>query len=156
MQKKKQTGRFWAFFVFSYFGGPTRGREFCNFLKFFRNQKLNTHFFSQTFRAPPGYPSKLPGYPAQKVWFPWFRGTYRTFGPHPFMCKTPTPTENIRTQKFGFVLLFRAWFVGKHFLKHSGNTWCRKICMTDSLIQIYSGRPEKCWVIFCFLLGRTN
>ena len=24
-------------------------------------------FFSQTFRAPPGYPSKIPGYPAQKV-----------------------------------------------------------------------------------------
>ena len=34
---------------------------------FSRGQQLNTNFFSQTFRAPPGYPSKIPGYPAQKV-----------------------------------------------------------------------------------------
>ena len=33
----------------------------------FRGQKLNTNFFSQTFRALPGYPGKIPGYPAQKV-----------------------------------------------------------------------------------------
>ena len=33
----------------------------------FRERKLNTNFFSQTFRAPPGYPGKIPGYPAQKV-----------------------------------------------------------------------------------------
>ena len=63
-------------------------------------------FFSQTFRLPPGYPSKIPEDPAKNVGFPWFRGTYRTFWAPPFTWKTPTPAENIRTQKFGFVLLF--------------------------------------------------
>ena len=46
------------------------------------NEKIEPKFFSsQTFRAPPGYPGKIPGYPAPKVWFLWFRGTYRTFWP---------------------------------------------------------------------------
>ena len=29
------------------------------------------HFFSQTFRALPGYPGKIPGYPAKKSLIPW-------------------------------------------------------------------------------------
>ena len=32
-----------------------------------RERTLNTNFFSLTFRAPPGYPGKIPGYPAQNV-----------------------------------------------------------------------------------------
>ena len=32
-----------------------------------RERKLNPNFFSQTFRAPPGYAGKILGYPAQKV-----------------------------------------------------------------------------------------
>ena len=36
-----------------------------------RGQKLNTIFVFQTFRAPPGYPSKNPGIYHQKVWFHW-------------------------------------------------------------------------------------
>ena len=31
-----------------------------------RGQKLNMNFFSQTFRALPGYPGKIPRYPRQK------------------------------------------------------------------------------------------
>ena len=50
-----------------------------------RERKLNTNFFSQTFRVPPGYPAK-------KVWFPWFRGTYRTFWPPPLHVEDPHPT----------------------------------------------------------------
>ena len=73
------------------------------------NENWTLTFFSQTFRAPLGYPGKIPGYPAKKVWFPWFRGTYRTFQPHPFTWKTPTPPENIRTKKFRFGFLFLAW-----------------------------------------------
>ena len=38
-----------------------------------------------------------------------FEGHTELFGPHPFTRKTPTPPEDIRTQKFGFVLLFFAW-----------------------------------------------
>ena len=49
-------------------------------------------FFSQTFRAIPGYPGKIPGYPAQKVWFPCFRGKYRTFWPPPLHVEDPYPT----------------------------------------------------------------
>ena len=70
-----------------------------------RGQKLNTNFFSQTFRAPPGYPGKIP---AKKFDFPGFEGhvTYRTFWPPPLHAEDPCPTGNIRTQKFGFVLFF--------------------------------------------------
>ena len=84
-------------------------RAWENFTHFVldRGWELNTNFFcSQTFRAPPGYPGKIPGYPAQEVWFPWFRGTYRTFGPHPCTWKTPSPPENIRTQSLGLGSFF--------------------------------------------------
>ena len=37
-----------------------------------------------------------------------FEGHTELFGPHPFTWKTPTPSENIRTQKFRFGFLFRA------------------------------------------------
>ena len=50
-------------------------------------------FCSQTFRAPPWYPGKILGYPAQKVWFPWFRGTYRTLWPPPLHVEDPYPTR---------------------------------------------------------------
>ena len=65
-------------------------------------------FFSQTFRAPPGYPGKIPGYPTKKFDFHGFEGHTELFVPHPFTWKTTTPRENIRAQKFGFVLFFRA------------------------------------------------
>ena len=64
-----------------------------------RGHKLNTIWFSQTFRAPTGYPSKIPGYPARKVWFAWFRGTYRTFWPPPLHVKDPYPTGRYLDQK---------------------------------------------------------
>ena len=66
---------------------------------FFRERKLNTDFFSQTFRAPPGYPCKIPGYPAKKIWFSWFRGTCRTFRPPPLRVKDPHPTPKISGPK---------------------------------------------------------
>ena len=56
-------------------------------------------FFSQTFRALPGYPSKIPGYPAKKVWFPGFRGTYRTFWPPPLHMEDPHPTRKYPDSK---------------------------------------------------------
>ena len=40
------------------------------FTSLYRGQNLNANFFSQTFRAVPGYPGEITGYPAQKVWFP--------------------------------------------------------------------------------------
>ena len=57
-------------------------------------------FFSQTSRAPPGYPGKVPGYPAKKVWFPWFRGTYRTFWPPPLEVEDPHPNRQYPDPKF--------------------------------------------------------
>ena len=63
-------------------------------------------FFSQTFRALPGYPGKIPGYPAQKVWFPWFRGTYRTFWPPPLHMEDPYPTGEYPDSKVWVCALF--------------------------------------------------
>ena len=59
----------------------------------FRERKLNTNFFSQTFRASPGYPGKIPGYPVKKFGFPGFEGHTELFGPHPFTWKTPPPNR---------------------------------------------------------------
>ena len=42
-------------------------RRTCKNLRFSGTQIL----FSQTFRAPPGYPGKNPGISRPKVWFPW-------------------------------------------------------------------------------------
>ena len=72
------------------------GRLFCQ--TFLGNGNWTQTFFSQTFRVPP-YPGKIPGYPAQKVWFPWFRGTYRTFWPPPVHVEDPYPTGKYPDQK---------------------------------------------------------
>ena len=67
-------------------------------------------FLSQTFRAPPGQPCKIPGYPAKKFGFPGFRGTYRTFGPHPFTWKTPPHRKKSGLKSFGLgSLLLPDW-----------------------------------------------
>ena len=73
-----------------------------------RVSELNTNLFFSNFRAAPGYPSKIFGYPAQKVWFPWVSRDIPNFlAPAPstnFL--TPTPPEDIRTQKSGFGFFF--------------------------------------------------
>ena len=99
------------------FEGESPGEKFWKSVKnsetvlpFIGNENWTQTIFSQTFRAPPGYPSKIPGYPTKKAWFPWVsKDIPNLFGPHPFTWKTPTPPENIRTQKFGFVHFSRAW-----------------------------------------------
>ena len=63
-----------------------------------------THsFFSQTFRAPPGYSVKNP---RKSLFSLGFEGHTELLGPHLFTWKTPTPPEEVRTKKFGFVLFF--------------------------------------------------
>ena len=64
-----------------------------------------TFLFSQTFRA---LPAKSREIPPKEFGFPGFEGHTDLFGPHPFTWKTPTPRENIRTQKFGSGFFFRA------------------------------------------------
>ena len=56
------------------------------------NENWTQTFFSQTFGAPPGYPGKSRDIPPKKVWFPWFRGAYRTFRPPPLHVEDPHPT----------------------------------------------------------------
>ena len=83
-------------------------------------------FFSQTFRAPPGYPGKIPGYPAQKVWIPWFRGTYQTFWPPPLHVFDPHPTGGYPDQK--------VW------------VWVPFSCLTIDSIKMT-------WCVSCFCFG---
>ena len=77
-------------------------------LRFFRERKLTTNFFfSQTFRAPPGYMrAKSRDIPPKKFDFHGFEGRIELFGPHHFTWKTLTPLGNVRTKKFGFGFLF--------------------------------------------------
>ena len=70
-------------------------------------------FFFQTFRAPPGYPSKILGYSAKKVWIRWFRGTYRTFWPPPLHVEDPYRTGKYQDSKVWVCALFSyAWHSG--------------------------------------------
>ena len=89
----QQQERFWR----STLANPPKSSEKLGPL--LGNENWTQTFFSQTFRAPPGYPGKIPGYPAQKVWFPWFRGTYRTFWPPPVHVEDPYPTGKYPDQK---------------------------------------------------------
>ena len=77
--------------------------------KILGNGNWTQTFFSQTFRAPPGYPGKILGYPAPKVWFPWFRGTYRTFWPPPVHVEDPYPTEKYPDPKVWVWVPFSSW-----------------------------------------------
>ena len=71
-----------------------------------RERKLNTTFFSQTFRAPPGYSGKNPGISCQKVWFPWVSKDIPNFlAPTRSRGRLP-PDRRYPDPKFGFVLLF--------------------------------------------------
>ena len=71
-----------------------------------RERKLNTNLFFHIFSGSPG---KNPGiFRPEVCFFLGFEGHTEFFGTHPFTWKTPTPLEDIRTQKCGFVLLFLA------------------------------------------------
>ena len=73
--------------------------------EFNRGQKLNPNIFFSNFSGASG----SPGISRQKKFDSLgFEGHTELFGPHPFPWKTPTPPENIRTQKFRFGFFFRA------------------------------------------------
>ena len=61
-----------------------------------RDPKLNTNFFYQTFRAPPGYPGKIPGYPAKKS---WVSRDVPNFSPPPPSRGRPPPHRKISQTK---------------------------------------------------------
>ena len=68
--------------------------------------KFEPNIFLKLFGRRRDIPAKSRDIPPKKFDFPGFEGHTELFGPHPFMWKTPTPLENIRTQKFGFVFFF--------------------------------------------------
>ena len=69
---------------------------------------MNTFFLSQTFRHRRDIPAKSRDIPPPKIDFPGFEGHAELFSPDPFLWKSPTPPENIQTQKFGVLLFFVA------------------------------------------------
>ena len=72
-----------------------------------RSEKLNTNFFFSNFSGAAGISwQKSRDIPPKMFDFPGFEGHTELFGPHPFTWKTPTPPENIRTNKFGFGFFF--------------------------------------------------
>ena len=98
----------------------------------FRGQKLNT--FSQTFRAPPGYPSKIPEYiPPKKFDFPDFEGHTELFGPHPFKWKTPYPSRKYPDSRVWVCALFSCLKFGAvQFELHRTSRWHCAIRATRS------------------------
>ena len=72
-----------------------------------RERKLNTNFFSQTFRAPPGHPGKIPA--RKKVWFPWASRDIPNFSAPTPSCGRPPPHPKIsRPKSLGFQLRIKA------------------------------------------------
>ena len=75
---------------------------------FIRDENWTQIYFSHIFRAPPGYPGKIPGYPAKKSLVSLgFEGHTEPFGPHPFTWKTPTPPEISGQKSLGLGSRFR-------------------------------------------------
>ena len=72
-------------------------------------------FFLKLFGPLRGIPAKPRDISPRKFVFPGFEGHTELFGPHPFMWKTPTPPEDIRTPKFGFGFLFLPEAEGRVF-----------------------------------------
>ena len=73
----------------------------------FRERKLNTNFFFSNFSGNSEISRQNPGISRPKSLISLgFEGRIELFGPHPFTWKTPTPPENIWTQKFGLGFLF--------------------------------------------------
>ena len=103
--------------------------------RFARLWKLDTNFFSQIFRAHPGYPGKIPGYPAPKVWVPWFRGTYRTFWPPPVHVEDPYPTGKYPDQKVSVWVFFLPDFLHPKIGNFS-TLW-------EHVLTKFHGGPEK-------------
>ena len=69
------------------------------------------HFFLKLFGRFRDIPAKSRDIPPKKFDSLGFEGHTELFGPHPFTWKTPTPPENIRTQKFRFGFFFRAQII---------------------------------------------
>ena len=68
--------------------------------RFNREQKLNTNFFFSNFSGAPRISRQNPGISRPKsLWFPWLRGTYRTFWPPPVHLEDPYPTGKYPDQK---------------------------------------------------------
>ena len=54
--------------------------------------KIEHKPFFLNFSGAPGYPGKIPGYPAKKVWFPWVSRDIPNFRPPPLHLENPHPT----------------------------------------------------------------
>ena len=69
--------------------------------------KSNTFFVLSNFSGfCRNIPAKPRDIPPKKFGFPGLEGHTELFGPHPIHEEDPHPAEDIRTQKFGFVLFF--------------------------------------------------
>ena len=74
-----------------------------------RGRELNPNIFFSNFSGKSrDIPAKSRDIPPKKFDSLGFEGHTELFGPHPFTWKTPTPPENIWTQKFRFGFFFRA------------------------------------------------
>ena len=77
---------------------------------------MNPNIFFSNFSGASGKSRQNPGISRQKKFDSLgFEGHTELFGPHPFTWKTPTPPENIRTQKFRFGFFFRALYFSLPF-----------------------------------------
>ena len=76
----------------------------------FRGRELNINFFFWNFSGAVGISRQTPGISRpKKVWFPWFRGTYRTFGPPPLHVEDPYLNGKYPDSKVWVWVSFRVW-----------------------------------------------
>ena len=67
--------------------------------------RIECNFFSQSLRAPPGYPGEIPGYAATKIWFPWISKDIPNFlAPTPSRGRPPPHPRNPEQKVWVWVL----------------------------------------------------
>ena len=95
--------------------------------------------------------------PAQKVWFPWFRGTYRTFWPPPVHVEDPYPTGQYPDQK---VWVWGSFFFPELFNSRNARLEERvcdsmgKVLQAENVLYDTTGQypDQKVWGLGSFFL----
>ena len=100
---------------------------------------MNTICFLKLF-GHPGYPAKNPGISRQKLGFPGFRRTYRTFWPPPLHVEDPHPTRRYPDQNLGLGSFFLLDFL--RFLRRNFRKLRFKFCNFVEKLRSVEGRSQ--------------
>ena len=102
-------------------------------------------FFSQTFRASAGYPGKIPGYPAKKVWFSLVSRDIPNF-----LAPTPSQFGSLRLWQLSHQIRQRKEAHKHNFLLWLGSGWPqdKRPVFSGRKNYVFSSKPKKINIFF--------